>query len=709
MRLISCLNIVLLLTLIASCKDDGLQSKENQHDAIRVKSMISVDDGLGGTWKVRNLSVYGGAWPEFGGSAIFEDIASRNWNWNFDGTGPIADYDNTLIFVEAGTDTSGNPYGTLSHEAGFDQMYADFIFIDDPDGTRTPIDVNYHYRKIPTRESTWKFYKSERKIVFTDSEGNNTTGYLTYPGSMQLDQNVNFELKNYAIEFELEPNYKWIDIYKDREKFVENPKKFWVQLEKISNSVIDANRELIITTQTTKATPFVGIGPQWGGYDNIEKWTGSATLSNADWEKLFQRVDFMRPGLVRLMGSPGWNYMIDGQYDVQKSAGILFKILDYCQAKNINVMWGEWGQRPVNGNQADVQWLEHSTDFLNYLINIKGYTCIKYYNMCNEPAGSWSSIAGDYDLWQRTYEHIFAKMEAKGLSSKVKVIAPDIAIWNDMSLGHWITNARNYFGEKINAYDIHTYPSDEQVKGGSYKRAIQGHRDLVPDHLEMIMGELGYKYDENSSLGQYNKQRIASDEHSSDDSNMMVYDAFYGVDVADATIQNLNTGYNGVILWDMDDAMYDDGNNKLKRWGFWNILGQERFGGVWDEEIRPWFYPMSLMCRYFPQGSTIYRTITPEKRGLSSTCAMKGNRYTIAIANSNTEEHTIRLKMDFDIVLENTKHYKYIAGDGSYFEGVKDENGFPIPHKLQDMDFNNGVYHEFVVPARSLILITNMD
>lgn len=467
-------------------------------------------------------------------------------------------------------------------------------------------------------------------------------------------------------------------------------------------------RDILISSEISKASPFVGIGTQWGGYDNIEKWTGNSSLSNADWDKLLERVDYMRPGLIRLMGSPGWNYMVDGKYDAEKSAGILFKILDYCQSRNINVMWGEWGNPPINGNEVDKEWLNHSTNFLNYLINTKAYTCIKYYNMCNEPAGSWSSIAGDYDLWQRTYDEIYSQMENKGLTGKVKVIVPDIAIWNDLSLIDWITRPIEHFGNKIGAFDIHTYPSDTQLKGGNYKKVITSYRNAIPEDKEMIMGELGMKYDANSELDKKNQMRIKNDPFTADDSNMMIYDAFFAVDVADAVLQNISAGYNGVVLWNMDDAMYDDGNDLLKRWGFWNILGEEKFGGIEDESIRPWFYTLSLLCRYIPQGATIYKVELPNKKGVQAIAAEKDGKYTFVITNSHAVSYSLNLKMMNGIRIENADIYTYSSDEGAKFKGAVDEKGFAIPASTTTLDLNNGNSYPIAVSGNSFTLITNM-
>ncbi len=468
------------------------------------------------------------------------------------------------------------------------------------------------------------------------------------------------------------------------------------------------DNDLVLKTTPVSSLPFEGIGPQWGGYDNIQRWTGSATFNEADWAALRERVTFMRPGLIRIMASQGWNYLVDGVYTPEKSEGVLFRILDLCEEQGINVMYGEWGERALVDGRVDTDWLNRSTDFLTYLLDVKGYTCLKYYNMCNEPAGDWSSIGGNYALWQQTYEHIFALMAQKGLDTRITVIAPDVAIWNDTSLADWITRPAAHFGDKIGAYDIHSYPTDDQVKGGSYRSVIQAYQQLVPAGKPMIMGELGFKYNPNSALGAANLARIAADPFAGDDSNMMVYDAFYGVDVADAVIQNMLAGYNGVILWNMDDAMYEDQQDQLKRWGFWNILGEERFGGRADEAVRPWFYPISLLCRYFPVGSTVLQMDVPVKKGLQAVSAVHDGKHTIAIANSHAAEYTIRLKSETAVTLSNAKVYTFTAGEGADFAGGVDANGFAVPGTTETISLDNGQSRTITLPGHTFVLITTM-
>lgn len=197
-------------------------------------SFVPFTDELIGTWAISKLTVYGGAWPEYGGASALDDIAERNWNWKQDGTGPIAEYDNTLTFTLEGITESGDSYGRCINDAGADGRYADFIFVDDPDGAKTEIDVNGHYRQIPPGESSWKRNSAQGTISFTTSDNKVTTGRFIGAGTEGLPGGATVTVADNAFTFDRDFSYVWIDIYKDREKLVENARKYWIQVKKIN-------------------------------------------------------------------------------------------------------------------------------------------------------------------------------------------------------------------------------------------------------------------------------------------------------------------------------------------------------------------------------------------------------------------------------------------------------------------------------------------
>ena len=51
---------------------------------------------------------------------------------------------------------------------------------------------------------------------------------------------------------------------------------------------------------------YIGNGVEWDPYDEAELWGSS--ISDADWDTLFKRLDFMRPQYVRCMINSPFRY-----------------------------------------------------------------------------------------------------------------------------------------------------------------------------------------------------------------------------------------------------------------------------------------------------------------------------------------------------------------------------------------------------------------
>jgi len=476
------------------------------------------------------------------------------------------------------------------------------------------------------------------------------------------------------------------------------------------------NRDITITSKVI-STDFVGNGAQWGGYDNVRDWfDGQTTLSDADWNKLFTRIDYMRPPFLRILTGASWSYDNNGEYDETTKTESLIKMLDYSQSRSIEVAYGEWGHESDGDiTNIDTDWIANSVKFLNHLVNEKGFTCIKTVNIINEPNGYWSSTEGSYDIWKNVQDLYLAEMKNYELSS-VKLMGPDVAIFDSSSEATWITKAAQDLGEDIGLYDIHVYPKQLIVRNGDYTTMLQAYRDATPADKQIVLGEIGFKYTEvDADLKAENEAAIAADPYAGEDSNMMIYKAFYGIDMADGIIQSMRAGFSGALVWGMDDAMYNSpsGDNldwqtkELKRWGFWNILGEELCGTPEDEEIRPYFYTSSLLCRYFPAGSTIYDIELPNKKGVRAIMGEKDGKYTVAIVNSHYVTYPINLKSDFLSSLTMDK-YTYKSNADGTFVGVVDENGFAAPaEKAMSVDFKSGV--EMTLEGESFILYTNME
>ncbi|MCK9220984.1 MAG: hypothetical protein M0P47_13180 [Bacteroidales bacterium] len=483
-------------------------------------------------------------------------------------------------------------------------------------------------------------------------------------------------------------------------------------------------QEIRIDFNNPVNTDIVANGVQWSAYPHADskdaEW--GALMTPVKWSRVYQRLDYIRPGIVRVMDQAGWRYfkgldqagnpILDFGTEQVKA---LFRVLDYCQKNNVEVIFGEWGAPGFWGEPGhidrsdDSRWIHMITRYLDFLINKKGYSCIKYYNLVNEPNGYWASTNGDWAQWKKGIQMLNDSICAIGLKNQLHIAGPDVVVVYDNPASvytgmEWIDETIAPLDSVIGVYDVHAYPDGEFVRSGEFGK-YYGYisRKVKPTGKKLILGELGLKY-----IGAlYSKNRAlaeADPNASKDDSNMFVYEYFYGLDVVDALIQAMNSSLEGAIAWDLDDAMHtqDDQGDKtrLKRWGMWNSLGIELCNNAEDENLRPWFYTWSLMCRFFPSGMNIAQSKVPERCPVRVVAGLLDGSLSIAVLNNSEADQTISLKVIGMPAVQYLFRYLYING-----KRTVDKNGFPIPNGT--IKWKNPA-NVLCVPAKSFLLLTNL-
>jgi len=489
-------------------------------------------------------------------------------------------------------------------------------------------------------------------------------------------------------------------------------------------SIVPTKTEIRLDFKKAVNTNIIGNGVQWSAYPHADskgaEW--GALMTPQKWDRVYQRLDYIRPGIVRVMDQAGWRYfkgvdqagnpIINFDTDEVKS---LFNVLNYCQKNKIVVIFGEWGAPGYWGEPGkidradDPRWIHIITRYLDFLINKQGYTCIKYYNLVNEPNGNWASVNGDWAQWKKGVEMLNDSISSIGLKNKLTIAGPDAVVSYDNPASAysglaWVDQTIAQLGSVVGVYDVHAYPDGEFVRSGEFGKYYGNiSKKVKPTGKKLILGELGLKY----SGEMYKKNQALADADpnaSKDDSNMFVYDYFYGLDVADALIQAMNNGLEGAIAWDLDDAMHTQGDTgdktKLKRWGMWNSLGTELCNKPEDENLRPWFYTWSLMCRFFPSGTTIVSTEVPEGSPVRIVAGFLGKKTSVAILNNSDQAQVICLKGNG--IPETSVWDKYVYVDG---KRATDANGFPVPFEIIKKKLSG---LQVSIQPKSFIILTNL-
>lgn len=469
----------------------------------------------------------------------------------------------------------------------------------------------------------------------------------------------------------------------------------------------DQPSTVVVSPSKTVVAPFLGLGVQWDPFEYPP--------SPENWKLITRRMDYCRPGYLRVMMSLGhyftgfdtagrprfvWESADPGK---RRNFDQILAILDFAQKRHIDVILGEWS--PPNGlgisGQTDPKWAEVIGDLLDYLRNRRGYTVVRYYNVINEPNGNWSGNK-DFATWKVTVGNLHDELVRRGLDKSVGIVGPDASVssnWKE-SLD-WLDWSVRDVAADIGAWDLHWYAVDPEVPDDkleqilTHKRAVIDAGDPEGDARPRFLAESGI------FTGRVNG-----------DQQPRVKTFEYGVLMADYVAQVQRAGWQGALAWDLDDAMHAVSGNRmpdppdaltLKVWGFWNTQGP-LMGQPDDLVIRPWFYTWSTMSRLFPKGSTIVSTSEPDLPRFRATAAtVRSGRHqslSVMLVNDDDAPRVVTVKTDDGRRYCSASCYDYFDKDRP-----ADAGGFPAPAStMVDPDLSAGVTVD--LPGRGVVLMS---
>ena len=420
---------------------------------------------------------------------------------------------------------------------------------------------------------------------------------------------------------------------------------------------------------------FMGFGAEWDSNDY-----GASGVTAADFETISKRVAWMRLPVARVMMQSKWCYQGHGRYDWDApQMKALYRLLDHCQKLGTTVLLADWGIEPPRLKTLDVtrvedpRYAEIIANYLDYLINTKGYTCIKYFIVVNEP----NYEVRDWGRWKAGVQHVSAALHRKELDGKVALLGSDHSNADD-----WHRNAVDQLKNTLGGYDIHRYASPEEVSSGalfSYFRTNWQYaleNDSGAREKAFVVGEAGL-WTPGSS---YNR-------------NPLNLDPSYGVLMSDYAVQAANAGSWAVLAW-----MLDDNSHLGFNWGMWKSSG----AGL---ATKPWFYPWALLSRYFRPGSSIVpsRVSSTDVRVLAAhggaTVSPEGSPWTFCLVNRGASPKKIRLQVKGGPRLKLDR-YLYSSSSAKV-----DKDGFPVPLDTISGDLGAGI--ELSCAANSVLILTS--
>lgn len=452
---------------------------------------------------------------------------------------------------------------------------------------------------------------------------------------------------------------------------------------------------------------FLGLGVQWDPFEYRP--------SEADRRMIEARMEFCRPGFLRVMWG-AWSYFRgfdeegEPRYawrepDPARRAGVesLCEILAWAQARGVDVILGEWGppRGEIGGTDAPV-WARLVADSVAYLRDERGFACIRYYNLVNEPNGDWSGNH-DYASWLRGVRNLHRELSARGLAESVRIVGPDTTgntEWTEPF--EWLDWSARDAADVIGAWDLHWYAMDKEVYSGAIERTLAAKRAMLYDTdagaatKPLFLGESGL-----------------IDGRRNIDQQPRVRDFEYGAMMADYVAQAARAGWMGATAWDLDDAMHpcrepvDPPNDlTLKVWGFWNSQA-DRMGHPEDKEMRPWFTTWSLFSRLFPRGSRIVEVDSGEAERFRAVAAVlstpDGDRLSVMLVNNTDAARDVRLRVEGLAAEGAVTEHRFFEDDRP-----RNSEGYPLasgPPRVMDLASGCTV----AMPARGVVFLTTLD
>lgn len=472
---------------------------------------------------------------------------------------------------------------------------------------------------------------------------------------------------------------------------------------------------IVIDSAKPLCSSFLGFGVQWSPYPWYD-------ISDKAWQRIYDRLDYMRVPVVRVMTR---DYTYCEGFDPQGHPIYawdnghmkkLYRLLDYCESRHVKVILGLWDDpaspedRPNDGSDRlqkyhidciDPRWPELVCDFISHLTHEKGYTCLRFFNLINEPNGKWSHC-GDFERWRTAVTNMSIEMKKRGLDKTMRLIGPDAT--GEKSY-FWLDRAVIDTSAIIGAYDLHDYVGAEDLESGHEEMVLSEKRNFIDRYdpkgrgKPFFMGEIGMNH------------RGPVSPQGGEDSHPKVYEEIYGVWMTDFSIQAARAGMAGAIAWDLDDAMHivktrDNGwpdlhKTLFKKWGFFNSLAEE-IGHPEDANLRPWFFTWALMARSFPPGCQTLESSNSGLPGLRTLAASNNDDVSIALVNDSDKENEVLLRSPGWASIKPLLKYSYTKQPRRV-----DSHGYPLPDaQISNPDYKTGL--DLVLPARSVLILTTI-
>ena len=362
-------------------------------------------------------------------------------------------------------------------------------------------------------------------------------------------------------------------------------------------------------------------GSGWGGTPLVEETKA--------WEDLRRHsrwlgLDFVRVEVDMRMYEPQRGVFEWDNDEMQ----MLYRILDICQENQADVFFSQMWQDADWNTHEGVSRLASAPksvpDFANglctlmeHLIKKKGYTCIRWVCLVNEPGEHWGWWIGSNGLPQSlmpAIKAVRAELDRRGLA--VGISAPDFAYpqrtklkifdWNDPAVG---------------AFDMHDYfasPAEPWIP----PLVKQAHARGVP----FFISEFG------TWVGKDPEGYPTSD-----------VPKLYANQLNNArkVLRGLNLGVDGFNRWSFTNRGDLDGAWQLVR--TWDPIGWKYLPRVTPEPVP--YYSYGILTRFMAKHSSVLETRTQGDRVMAAALRSPKGNVTVYVLNKSAAKEAVTLTL----------------------------------------------------------------
>lgn len=357
-------------------------------------------------------------------------------------------------------------------------------------------------------------------------------------------------------------------------------------------------------------------------------WTkenGEAGVNEDDIKLNLERIKDMHLPITRIFVPwETWNPNVDykiftWESDEMKS---LYKILDLYQVMGTKVILVtvDWlKDSPWRNAKASSQAV---VELLDYLIKDKGYSCIQFWTLTNEPELTYDWLNKvPFENYVEIHRLVKKGFNEKGLS--VKIIASD-----EVESPEWFENSVQFLYETTEIFSSHAYfyPHEIHLMPDFFKRRLNSIKkfSLTEKDIPFFLCEFGFRGSDFDAT-----------------TNSLIDDYEYGLYVANLCVEVLNSGVDAASLWCLHQIRLIDEINpeggKMMRIGLWAFK---------DEDWQPFpiFYLYRLFTRYIRPGSDVLKIEVTPANILKVACVEYEGRYSLLIVNMSGENQTFLIK-----------------------------------------------------------------